>query len=96
VNTVLVRRVEDFEGLDLVLYVEIGANILDPNPRRLAELAIRSAGSGAGRRGRDGISYLIDIRKNGVETPLTPEYEREILRLTGAETLEQAREMLAR
>jgi hypothetical protein len=90
-NTVLVRRLEDFEGLDLVLYAEIGANILDPNPRKLAELAIRSASSEAGRRGRDGITYLIGIKKNGVETPLMPEYEREILRLAGTETLEQAR-----
>jgi hypothetical protein len=89
-DTVLVRRLEDFEGLDVVLYAEIGANIADPSPRKLAKLAIRSAGSEAGRQRKDGITYLISAKKNGIETPLMPEYEREILRLTGTVTLEQA------
>ena len=96
VNAVFVRRLEDFEGLAAVLYAEIGANIPDLDPRKLAELAIDSARSRAGREGKDGIAYLIDVKKNGVETLLMPEYEREILRLTGTETLEQAREMLSR
>ena len=94
VDDVLVRRLHDLGGLDAVLYVEIGANITDRSPRNLAELAIRSAGTDAGRRGRDGIAYLIGAKKNGVTTPLMLEYEREILRLTGADTLEQAREKL--
>lgn len=93
-NDVLVRHLEDFEGLDVVLYVEIGANIPDLNPRKLAELAIRSVRSDAGKISRDGIAYLIGTKKNGVTTPLMPEYEGEILRLTGADTLERAREML--
>lgn len=95
-NTVIVRRLEGLEGLDVVLYAEIDANIAEPGPRKLADLAIRSAESEAGREGKDGIAYLIDVKKNGVETPLMPEYEREILRHTGTETLEQAREMLVR
>lgn len=95
-NAVFVRRLEDFEGLDVVLYVEIGANIADLTPRKLAELAISSARSRVGRERKDGITYLMVAKENGVETPLMPEYEREILRHTGAETLEQAREMLAR
>ena len=89
-DTVLVERLEGFGGVDVVLYARIGANIPDPNPLKLAELAIRSAESGAGRKGKDGISYLIWVKNNGVETPLMPEYEREILRLTGTETLERA------
>ena len=94
VNDVLVRRLQDFGGLDTVLYVEIGANITDRSPRNLAELAVRSAGADAGRRDRDRIAYLIGAKKNCVTTPLMPEYEREILRLAGTETLEQAREKL--
>ncbi|MGF1473929.1 MAG: hypothetical protein ACFB50_19605 [Rubrobacteraceae bacterium] len=93
-NTVLVQRLQHFEGLDVVLYAEIGANIPDLSPRGLAERAIRSAESHVGRRKRDGITYLLDVKKNGVETPLMPEYEKEILRLTATETLEQAREKL--
>lgn len=95
-SEVRIRRLEDFEGVEAVLYVEISANILDLNPRKLAELAIFSARSDAGRRGRDGITYLICVKKIGVNTPLMPEYEREILRITGAETLEQANARLTR
>ena len=94
VNDVLVRRLENFEGLDVVLYAEIGASLPEASPRKLAELSVLSVGSGAGRRGRDGIAYLIEAKKNGIYTPLMPEYEREILRLAGTETLEQAREKL--
>lgn len=93
-NTVIVRRLEDFEGLDVVLYAEIGANIPNPGPRKLAELAIDSASSSAGRERKDGITYLISVKKNGIETPLMPGYERELLRLTGTVTLEQAYEKL--
>lgn len=92
-SEVRIRRLENFEGLDVVLYVEIGANITDPSPRNLAELAIRSARSDADRSGRDGITYLMEVKSNGVETPLMPEYEREILRLAGAGTLESVRDL---
>lgn len=89
-----VCRLEDFAGLDVVLYADTGANIPNPTPRKLAELAIRSAEDEAGRLGRDGISYLIHAKENGTMTPLTPQYEREILRLTQTETLQRAREKL--
>lgn len=95
-NAVIVRRLEGFEGTEIVLYIEIGANIPDLTPRNLAELAISSAESDAGREGKDGITYLIGVKGNNVETPLMPEYEREILRLTGTETLEQALEKLTK
>ena len=91
-SEVTVSRLENFESLDVVLYVETHANIADFSPRSLAERAVRSARSGAGKTGRDGITYLIGAKKNGVKTPLMPEYEREILRLTGADTLENARD----
>jgi hypothetical protein len=96
VNAVLVRRLEDFEGLDMVLYAEIGANISDLDSRKLAELAINSARSRAGREGKDGITYFIGVKENGVETPLMLDYESEILRQTGTNTLLQARETLNR
>ncbi|MGB3683110.1 MAG: hypothetical protein WA990_11560 [Rubrobacteraceae bacterium] len=89
-SEVTVRRLENFEGLDVVLYVEVHANITTPDPRNLAELATRSARSDAGRKEKDGITYLMNAKKNGVETLLMPGYEEEILRLTGADTLEQA------
>lgn len=93
-NAAVVHRLESFEGLDVVLYAAIGSNIPCPTPRLLAELAIGSAGSDARRNGRDGISYLIDAKKLGGETPLMDGYEEEILRLTNTETLEKARAVL--
>lgn len=96
VNAVLVRRWEDFEELEVVLYAEIGANISDLDPRKLAELAINSARSRAGREGKDGIMYLIGVKENGVKTPLMPDYESEILRQTRTNTLLQAHETLNR
>ncbi len=91
-SEVTVRRLDNFESLETVLYVEVRANIPDPGPRKLARLAIESARSEAGKIGRDGITYLMDVKRNGVETPLIPNYEREILRLTGADTFENARD----
>ena len=94
-SEVTVRRLENFEGLGVVLYAELGANIADPDPRKLAGLAIRSVRSDASRKGVDGISYLINIKENGGETPLMPRYEKEILRCTGTKTLERARDLLS-
>jgi len=41
-------------------------------------------------RDKDGISYLIAAKKNGIVTPLSADYEREILRQTGTDNLEAA------
>jgi hypothetical protein len=45
---------------------------------------------GQGADGRDGITYLIEAKCNGVRTPLSPSYEQEILRQTGTTTLKDA------
>lgn len=88
-NTVLVRHLEKFQNVDVVLYTEIAPNITPLTPRRLAQLAVDSARSEAGGKGRDGISYLITAKKNGIRTPLMPKYEKEILRSAGATNLEE-------
>ena len=58
----------------------------NPNPKNLAIRAIRSVKVSIAKRkpGKDGISYLIKVKKSGVITPLTDEYEKKILRRTGA------------
>jgi hypothetical protein len=43
-----------------------------------------------GKDGKDGISYLMNAKKCGIQTPLSPGYEKEILRLTGTDSLEAA------
>jgi hypothetical protein len=89
-NQVIVESLESFNGIDVVLYTSIGSNIDNLTPTRLAELAIASARDKAGEDGKDGISYLISLKRHGISTPLMPAYESEVLRLTNAFSLEVA------
>ena len=89
-NRVIVKSLETFNGIDVVLYTSIGSNIENPSPTRLAELAIESANNKAGKDGKDGISYLISLKRHDISTPLMPAYESEILRLMNAVSLEAA------
>lgn len=89
-NKMMVAKLDNFEGLDVVLYTKLGPNITDANAVKLAELAVRSAKAEAGRTGRDGIRYLLSVKRQGISTPLMADYEREILRMTGASSLGDA------
>jgi len=84
-NAVRIDRIKGLEGFDLVISTRIPANIASPSAETLAELAISSAQQLAD--GRDGISYLINAKACGIETPLSPAYERMILDRTGAPDL---------
>lgn len=94
-NEVFINEIEDFHGVKIVLYTEIGKNINNPTPKKLAELAIESACSTAGKKREDGIRYLIDAKFNGIKTPFMPEYEKEILKQTNTKSLHQAWEVSA-
>jgi hypothetical protein len=87
-NHVIVRHLEDFSGLDTVLYAEIGANIENLNADVLAELAIASARGPADDR--DGITYLMGALSNGINTPLSGPYNEEILMRLDAADLAEA------
>ena len=87
-NTVQVKRLADFGGVGTVLYTHIAANIDPVTAEMLAELAICSAK--AQHDDRDGITYLIDAMRNGVETPLTQAYAAEIMRQMEVGSLEGA------
>lgn len=89
-NRMVVERLSNFTEIDVVIYTKLGANITDLSAAKLADLAIKSAKAEAGRTGRDGISYLISVKGQGISTPLMPGYENEILRKTGASSLEDA------
>jgi hypothetical protein len=95
-NTVLVETDHCLHGVHTVLYTRIGANIQPLTYEALAELALSSARSTEIPRGSDGISYLIAAQRNGVRTPLSSDYEKQILRRTGARNLEEAREIVWR
>lgn len=89
-NRMVVEKLDSFAGLGVVLYTKLDANITDPNAAKLADLAVKSAKAKAGRTGKDGISYLLSVKRQGISTPLMQEYEKEILRKTGTSSLEDA------
>ena len=93
-DSVLVERLEAFNDVDVVLYTKIGANIDPLTPQELSRLAIRSALSKSGAERRDGISYLINAKSNGIQTPLMALYEKEIFRELKVESLENALHIL--
>ena len=77
-----------FAGIDFVFYTHIAANIIPLKPQGLAALAVESARKRDD--GRDGISYLIAAKANGIRTLLSDAYEDEILRLLNAGNLADA------
>ena len=89
-NNVLVESMKI--GGVTILYTDFAdaGKLKSPTAKQLAELAVTSAGDRRVPDGRDGISYSISAKKAGIRTPLMPEYEQEILRITGAATLEEA------
>ena len=89
-NMVVVESLRNFYGIEIVIYTSLGPNITNLTPTKLAELAINSARAEAGKLGKDGISYLISLKRQGLSTPLMPAYEHEVLRLASAVSLEGA------
>jgi hypothetical protein len=90
----MVKRLEDFHGVLVVLYTQIGVNIAPLTAQKLVQLAIASARSADLKEGRDGISYLAAALRNGVSTPLTGEFTQGIKRQTGASSLAEALRIL--
>jgi hypothetical protein len=87
-NTLIIDRHVDLGGVPVVLSARFPATVKPLTAERLAELALESAR--VERTGRDGITYLMDAKRNGIVTPLSPAYELEILRRTGASDLAAA------
>lgn len=80
----------DFENIKSVIYVDLYSNIENPTPETLATLAIASALTEAGGKNTDGINYLKNNIDNGIITPLTRQYEQEILRQSDTTSLQAA------
>jgi len=89
-NQMVAEKLLDFAGVAVVLYARFGPTLSDPTPEQLAALAIKSAMGEAGKRGLDGISYLISLKRQSILTPLMPAYEQALLTQTGAASLEDA------
>ena len=89
-NRVQVKRLVNVFGVATLLYTSIPGNITPLTPKELARRAIESARGAAGADQQDGISYLRRAIENGIETPMTPDYVKEILEITGTEDLQAA------
>lgn len=89
-NQVVVDVINNLGGIATVLYTKIGANIDSPTPEKLADLAVESARLESGSNGKDGISYLLSLKRQNISTPLMPEYEKNILKILGVNKLEDA------
>ena len=89
-GVVRIEKLDRFEGYDLVLSTRIDANIVPLTASRLADLAIASVTTAV--KGKDGISYLIAAKANGIATALSPAYEAELLARLNAGTLDAALE----
>ena len=87
---VLVESIQDFRGFDRALYTKIDPNIAELNADYLADLSIHSAQTKAGADGKDGISYLASVIRQGIATPLLPAYRASILRKTDTTDLKEA------
>ena len=87
---IVVSDLPGFCGLDHVLYTDFNESgkLSHPNPGELARAAIDSVAKSPDSK--DGISYLMDLINIGVETELTPAYQKEILALTGTPNLVEA------
>jgi hypothetical protein len=91
-NSIVVAAWPSLIGLEKIFYTDFGdsGKLTNPTPALLAGLAVDSARNRAVPEGNDGISYLMNAKKAGIVTPLSADYEKEILRLTGTASLEQA------
>jgi hypothetical protein len=87
-DDVIVETIHDLAGVRTVLYTKLGPNIDRLSADTLADLAIHSVRTAS--PGEDGITYLMDAKRRGIETPLMHDYERAILRQTRTRTLRDA------
>jgi hypothetical protein len=72
-DTLIIDRYENVVDIAVVLAARFPANIAPLDAEVLATLAIESARQLD--NGRDGISYLLDAKRNGIVTPLSAPYE---------------------
>jgi hypothetical protein len=88
INDVVIETLRGFHGLDVVLYTKIAPNIEPLTPQELAQLAIDSAKPDLIKKNLDGISYLMQVKNDGIKTPLMDDYEKELLTRLGAKKLD--------
>lgn len=87
-KSVRVKMLADFYEVKKVLYTHLSQTIEPVTAETLARRAVESVARAD--TGKDGITYLIDAKGYGIRTAISDAYEAEILRITGAASLEDA------
>ena len=89
-NSIIIGHLQDFQGLDHVLYTDFDSagKVARPNLADLIAKAIVSVRKA--ELGKDGISYLIHALEARIQTPLTDQYVSGLLHRSGAGSLKQA------
>ena len=97
-NHVLIGEIDNFHNVEKVIYTKflVQEEYRDLTPEKLADFAIQSIMSEAGRDKKDGIRYLLSIKKFGIETEHSEDYEASILVKTKTKNLGEAIEKLDR
>lgn len=90
-NRVRVKILPHFYGVE-TLYADLRSNITTVTAEVLARLAIESVARA--ETGKDGITYLIAAKAHGIRTALFDVYEKEVLRITEAASLDDALQRL--
>jgi hypothetical protein len=95
-NNILIPELDDFEGVDKVIYTSFlkQSEYMSLDAASLAEYAIKSFKADGGKSMRDGIHYLLNAKNAGIETELSTDYENAILKATGSTSLEDAIKVL--
>ncbi|GAG54782.1 unnamed protein product, partial [marine sediment metagenome] len=93
---VLVEECENFCGVENVIYTSFifQDEYRDLTPEKLTDFAIKSILSEAGKKGNDGIRYLLSAKNKGIKTKLSDDYEKAILKKTKVNSLNEAIEKL--
>lgn len=91
-KNVLIGELENFYNVQKVIYTTFlpqeEYNGLIPD--KLADFAINSILTKAGRDKKDGVRYLLSAIESGIETEYSKEYRASILRKTGTSSLNEA------
>ncbi|MEX2123891.1 MAG: hypothetical protein WD795_08345 [Woeseia sp.] len=87
-SAVLVKRLVDFAGVNVVLYASIPDTIGNVSAAELAARAIASVKESD--EGRDGITYLMNAKAQGIRTAMSGAYEKEINAQLNASDLSEA------
>lgn len=88
-NQLVIGQYEDVENVKIALTANFGNNLGEITPDKLSDLAIESFKSTEIEKGRDGISYLRNNISNGILTPMTEEYKKQILQKMRVNSLDE-------